>query len=77
MRNNYFKNITVNYVIFKFILAVIPLLFLSCESSIKADFDTIRAKKVILLSDEGKEFRLKIIKDPSGIERLDIEPVNK
>lgn len=77
MRNNYFDYKKVSYISLTIIMTVISILFSSCESSIKADFDTIRAKKVILLSDEGKEFRLKIIKDPSGIERLDIEPVNK
>ncbi|HMS35262.1 MAG TPA: hypothetical protein PKC91_14355 [Ignavibacteria bacterium] len=57
--------------------AVIPLLFSSCENGINAEFETVKSRNIILVSNEGKEYRLKINKGPEGIDRLEIEPVNK
>jgi hypothetical protein len=59
-----------------FPLVFVTLLF-SCESSIKADFDTIKAKKVILISDDGKEYELQVKKDSTGSAVLNITPTTK
>ncbi len=57
----------------KFLFFAIALTLLSCESSVKADFDTIKAKKVILVGDDGNEYLLKIKKDSMGNAVLDIQ----
>lgn len=57
----------------KILLFAVTLTLLSCESSVKADFDTIKAKKVILISDDGNEYLLKIKKDSMGNAVLDIQ----
>lgn len=59
------------------LLAVISLSFSSCENSINAEYETIKSRNIILVSNEGKEYRLKIIKDPAGTDKLEIEPVTK
>jgi hypothetical protein len=51
----------------------ILIFLLSCESSVKADYDTIRAKKVILIGEDGKEYLLTVKKDSTGNPILGIE----
>ncbi len=58
-----------NYAMKKFQLFLFVGIFislLSCESSVKADYDTIKAKKVILMDEDGKEFLLTVKKDSIG-----------
>ncbi len=61
----------------KLFLFVIVLLLVSCDSSVKADFDTIEAKKVILIGDDDKEYELKVKKDSTGNAVLNITPTTK
>ncbi len=67
----------VNVIFLTILLAVISLSFSSCENNINAEYETIKSRNVILVSNEGKEYRLKIIKDPAGTDKLEIEPVTK
>lgn len=69
------KRVSIAFTMLTF--AVIPLLFSSCENSIHAEFETVKSRNIILVSNEGKEYRIKINKDPEGTDRLEIEPVNK
>lgn len=59
------------------ILCTITLLLLSCDSSVKADFDTIKAKKVILIGEDNKEYLLQVKNDSSGNAVLNILPNTK
>ena len=62
----------------KKLLTLVLLVFLfSCDSSIKADFDTIKAKNVILVGDDGEEYRLNVKKDSTGSAVLSITPKTK
>lgn len=74
MKNNFynFKRVTFAYLTLFILMTV---LFSSCENNIKADFDTVKAKNIILINGDGKEYKLKIIRDPAGIDRLEIEPL--
>jgi len=47
---------------------IIPaiIILLSCESSVKADYDTIKTKKMILIGEDGKEYLLKVVNDSVG-----------
>jgi hypothetical protein len=57
----------------KIILFVLTLLLLSCDSTVKAEYNTIKAKKVILIGDDGKEYLLTIKTDSLGNPRLGIQ----
>lgn len=67
----------VNVIFLTILLAVISLSISSCENNIIAEFETVKSRNIILVSNEGKEYRLKIIKDPAGTDKLEIEPVTK
>lgn len=54
-------------------ILIVVLGFLSCESSVKADFDTIKTKNLILIGEDGKEYLLKVVNDSTGNPVLKIE----
>ncbi len=56
-------------------ILIASLFFNSCESSIRADYDTIKAKSIILMNNDGAEYRLIVVRDINGKDRLDIEKV--
>lgn len=63
----------------KKLLSIVPfIIFLaSCDSSVKAEFDTIKTKKIILIGEDGKDYLLQVKNDSTGKGVLDIAPVVK
>ena len=55
------------YVIMKLLAFVTLLLlcFTSCENTIVTEYDTVKAKKMILINEDGKEFLLTV--DKKGV----------
>lgn len=51
------------------------LILQSCESSVVVDYDTVKAKKVILKSNDGNEYLLSVINDSIGNPQLIISKV--
>jgi len=59
------------------LLVFVPLLLLcttSCENTIVAEYDTVKAKKMILINEDGKEFLLKV--DKEGVLQVEESPVD-
>ncbi len=57
------------------LIFALSALVISCENSIKADYDTIRTKKIILTGDDGKDYQLSVKTDGSGKPSLEITAV--
>lgn len=53
-------------------ILIVVLGFLSCESSVKADFNTVKTKNLILIGEDGKEYLLKVVNDSTGKSSLEI-----
>ncbi len=53
--------------LYKFLLLfALVALITFCESSIKADYHTLKAKKIILVADDGAQYLLKLATDDNG-----------
>jgi hypothetical protein len=56
-----------------YFLLLVGISLISCENTIKADYNTIRTKKLILVDDDKNEYLLIIKKDSLGKAVLDIQ----
>jgi hypothetical protein len=52
---------------------MLSLWLISCESTVKADYDTLKTKKLILVDDDKNEYLLSVKKDSLGKPVLDIQ----
>lgn len=77
MRINYFNFNKIKSISLLCFISIASLSFNSCESTIRADYETIKAKNIILMNDDGAEYRLIVVRDINGNDRLDIEKLKK
>lgn len=48
------------------LIIIFPFLLFSCESTVTVDYDTIKAKKVIIKGEDNTEYLLSVSSDSTG-----------